>query len=148
MQVYASKKMPKNSHKQVEKEKQLIRRLMDIENLKPQQIIEQLQIDESTYYRYLKKIQIEDAKLHEKVNRKAVAYREAKFHKTLEDAYLINKKIAEDPNISAQARIEASKTMCVCQGQLAKLVRDGLDFTPSLPNKVIPIESKTEQTII
>jgi hypothetical protein len=132
----------KQSRAQVEHQKQLIRRLMDIENLKPQQIIDQLQIDERTFRRYRARIEQEDVKLHEKYNLNAVKYRETKFHQTLEDAYLLNKKLAEDPNVSPAARIEASKTMCTCQAQLAKLSREGLTFTPQLPNKVVEIEGK------
>ena len=140
--------MPNKARKEVQREKLLIRKLMDVDNLKDDEIIQQLQISVPTFYRYKKKLQIEDVKLHEKQNKDSVKYREAKFHKTLEDGYLISKRISEDRNTSARDRLEAIKVMCTCQAQMAKLNREGLSFQPALPsdNKVIPVET-TESTV-
>jgi len=139
--------MPNKAKKDVEREKQLIRKLMDIDNLKDDAIIQQLQISVPTFYRYKKKLQKEDARLHEKQNKDSVKFREAKFHKTLEDGYLISKKIAEDDRTSARDRLEAIKVMATCQAQMAKLSRYGLIFQPALPSdKVITIEPK-ESTV-
>src|SRR6185503_4176306 len=118
--------MPNKARKEVQREKLLIRKLMDIDNLRDDQIIQQLQISVPTFYRYKKKLQKEDAKLHEQQNKDSVKYREAKFHKTLEDGYLLAKRMSEDPNISANSRLEAIKVMCTCQAQMAKLSREGL----------------------
>ena len=136
--------MPNKARKDVQREKQLIRKLMDIDNLKDDAIIQQLQISVPTFYRYKRRIQKEDARLHEKNNRDSVKFREAKFHKTLEDGYLISKKIAEDQRTSARDRLEAIKVMATCQAQMAKLSREGLTFQPALPqdNKVITIEPR------
>jgi len=137
--------MPNKAKKDVEREKQLIRKLMDIDNLKDDAIIQQLQISVPTFYRYKKKLQKEDARLHEKQNKDSVKFREAKFHKTLEDGYLISKKIAEDPKTSARDRLEAIKVMATCQAQLAKLTREGLTFQPSLPE--VNIIERRESTV-
>jgi len=136
--------MPNKARKEVERDKLLIRKLMDIDNLKPDAIIQQLQITPRTFSRYIRRIQKEDAKLHEQQNKNTVKYREAKFHKTLEDGYLISKKIAEDQRTSARDRLEAIKVMATCQAQMAKLSREGLTFQPALPqdNKVITIEPR------
>ena len=136
--------MPNKARKEVDREKQLIRKFMDVDNLKDDAIIQQLQINPRTFYRYKKKLQIEDAKLHEKQNKDSVKFREAKFHKTLEDGYLISKRISEDRSLSPTARLEAVKVMCTCQAQMAKLSREGLTFQPALPqdNKVITIEPR------
>ena len=139
--------MPNKARKEVQREKLLIRKLMDVDNLKDDEIIQQLQISVPTFYRYKKKLQMEDVKFHEKQNKDSVKFREAKFHKTLEDGYLISKRISEDRNTSARDRLEAIKVMCTCQAQMAKLNREGLSFQPSLPSdKVIPIET-TESTV-
>jgi len=139
--------MPNKARKEVQREKLLIRKLMDIDNLRDDQIIQQLQISVPTFYRYKKKLQKEDAKLHEQQNKDSVKYREAKFHKTLEDGYLLAKRMSEDPNISANSRLEAIKVMCTCQAQMAKLSREGLTFTPAIPsNKVLELEAR-ESTV-
>ena len=136
--------MSNKARREVENQTRLIRKLMDIDNLKPEQIIDQLQIDERTFRRYIKRIMNQDAKLHEQLNKDAVKYREAKLHKTLEDAYLINKRIAEDTRMPAMARIDASKTMVLCQIQIAKLTKYGVVFNvnPELPNKVVEVEGR------
>ncbi len=138
--------MPNKARREVDNQTRLIRKLMDTDNLNKQQIIDQLQIDERTFRRYLTRIMKQDAKLHEQQNKDAVQYRESRFHKALEDAYLINKRIAEDTRMPAMARIDASKTMVTCQAQLAKLAKYGLVFTPQtqaeLPNKVVEVEGK------
>ena len=138
--------MANKPRKEVDREKQLIRKLMDVDNLKDDAIIQQLQINPRTFYRYKKKLQKEDAKFHEQQNKDSVKFREAKFHKTLEDGYLISKKIAEDNKTSPRDRLEAVKVMATCQAQLAKLTRDGLVFQPALPDKMITIEPK-ESTV-
>jgi len=140
--------MANKPQKDVDREKQLIRKLMDVDNLKDDEIIQQLKISVPTFYRYKKKLQKEDAKFHERQNKDSVKFREAKFHKTLEDGYLISKRIAEDNKTSARDRLEAIKVMATCQAQLAKLTKDGLVFQPALPDrdKVISIEAR-ESTI-
>jgi len=137
--------MANKPRREVDREKQLIRKLMDVDNLKDDAIIQQLQINPRTFYRYKKKLQKEDARLHEKQNKDSVKFREAKFHKTLEDGYLISKKIAEDPKTSARDRLEAIKVMATCQAQLAKLTREGLTFQPSLPE--VNIIERRESTV-
>jgi len=138
--------MANKPRKEVQREKLLIRKLMDVDNLKDDEIIQQLQIEPRTFRRYKARIEKEDATLHEKYNKNSIKYREAKFHKTLEDGYLIAKKISEDRSLSPTARLEAIKVMCTCQAQMAKLNREGLTFQPALPVEVIPIET-TESTI-
>lgn len=128
--------MPKATREEVERETALITKLIDVDNLTDHQIIQQLQISEATFYRYKQRIKKKVAAIWEKENKSAVKYREAKFAKTLEDCYLLNKKIAENTNMPPMARIEASKTMVTCQAQLAKLSRDGPVFNPSLPVSV------------
>ncbi len=120
---------------------------MDVDNLKPDLIIHQLQITPRTFSRYLKRIQKEDVKLHEQQNKDSVKYREAKFHKTLEDGYLIAKRISEDRDVSPRDRLEAIKVMATCQAQMAKLSKYGLVFQPALPqDKVVQIEAR-ESTV-
>jgi hypothetical protein len=139
--------MPNKARKEVERDKLLIRKLMDVDNLKPDVIIHQLQITPRTFSRYLKRIQKEDVKLHEQQNKDSVRYREAKFHKTLEDGYLIAKRISEDRDVSPRDRLEAIKVMATCQAQMAKLSKYGLTFQPALPDqKVMAIEAR-ESTV-
>jgi hypothetical protein len=136
--------MPNKARRDVENQTRLIRKLMDTDNLNKEQVIDKLKIDERTFRRYLKRIMAQDAKLHEQQNKDSVKYREAKFHETLEDGYLIAKKIAEDTKTSARDRLEAIKVMSICQAQLSKLVRYGAIFEPQLPdnNKVLELEQR------
>jgi len=139
--------MANKPRKDVNRDKLLIRKLMDVDNLKDDAIIQQLQISVPTFYRYKKRIQREDARLHEKQNKDSVKFREAKLHKTLEDGYLIAKAMSEDKHTPPNSRLEAIKVMCTCQAQMAKLSRYGLVFQPALPaDKVITIEPK-ESTV-
>jgi len=137
--------MPNKAKKDIQRDKLLIRKLMDVDNLKDDEIIQQLKISVPTFYRYKKKLQKEDAKLHEQQNKDSVKFREAKLHKTLEDGYLISKRIAEDNKTSARDRLEAIKVMATCQAQMAKLTKEGITFQPALPEVNI-IESK-ESTV-
>ena len=134
--------MANKPKREVDREKQLIRKLMDVDNLKDDAIIQQLQINPRTFYRYKKKLQKEDAKFHEQQNKDSVKFREAKFHKTLEDGYLISKRIAEDSKTSARDRLEAIKVMATCQAQMSKLARYGAVFKPELPGEVLELEQR------
>ncbi len=136
--------MPRVSKEQIRREMEVIRKLINVDNLRDYEIIEQLKIDERTFYRYKKRIENYEYKLWYQTNKDTVEYREAKFHKTLEDGYLLAKKIAEDPKVSALSRLEATKTMCILQAQLAKFAKDGtiLYSHSQLPEKVVPIDSK------
>ena len=134
--------MPKQSQQEVESQTRLIRRLIDKEDLTKDQIIEQLQISERTFYYYNKRIRKQDVKQWDKENKDSINYRKVKFFQSLENCYKINKRIAESERYSPHDRIEASKVMVTAQAQLAKLAKDGPTFNPQLPNKVITVESK------
>lgn len=138
--------MPKQSQQEVESQTRLIRRLIDKDDLDKDQIIEQLQISERTWYYYMNRIRKQDVKQWEKENKDSINYRKVKFFRSLENCYRINKKIAESERYNPHDRIEASKVMVTAQAQMAKLAKDGPVFTPSLPNKVIKVEG-TEITV-
>jgi len=132
--------MPRNSKEQVQREMEIIWKLLNQDNLKDHQIINQLQIDERTFYRYKARIRKHEMQVWAKQNRDIAEYDLGKFRQTLEDCYLINKRIAEDTSQSARDRTEATKAMVVYQAQIAKLSRDGpikiLYPSKPLPNKV------------
>ena len=134
--------MTNKSKDNVHRELELIRKLMDEDNLSDYQIIEQLQINRRTFYRYKKKLRVIYEKEWAKNNTANTLYSYGKFYDSLEYGYREAKKIVDNPNSKPLERIEAIKTMCSAKQQIAQLDRKGPIFQPQLPNKVLEIASK------
>jgi len=130
------------SRKDVQRELELIRKLMDEDNLSDYEIMKQQQIPERTFYRYKKKLKTIYERNWQKTHNNNTQYAYHKFHDSLEDCVRGCKKLIDDPKTSAHDKIEAYKTMCSARQQLAQLEKKGPIFQPQLPNKVIPVDSK------
>ncbi len=119
---------------QVRREMDIIQDLMyGKDNLSDEEIIDQLQINDRTFRRYKKRIELQYAKVWEKEGTDRARYTYAKFNRTLEYCYRETKKIIDNPNSKPLERVEAIKTLDVLAGQIAELGRDGPIFKPQLP---------------
>ena len=132
--------MSNKAREQVRREQELVRRYID-KNLSDDEIIEQMQISEPTFYRIKKKLRNQITKTWEKENIDSIKHSKARLSRTLEYCYRETKKIIEDANVKTSDRIEAIKALDVLAAQIATLEEKGPIFTPTLPNKVIPITS-------
>ena len=134
--------MSNKAREQVRREQELVRRYID-KNLSDDEIIEQMQISEPTFYRIKKKLRQQITKTWEKENKDNTNNSHARLSRTLEYCYRETKKIIDDHNTKTSDRIEAIKTLDVLAAQIATLEDKGPIFTPTLPsNKVIPVTSK------
>ena len=134
--------MANKSRDNIQRDLELIRKLIDEDNLSDYQVMQKLQIPERTFYRYKKKLRVIYEKNWEKTHSDNTLYAYHKFHDSLEECVRGCREIIKDPRTSAHDKIEAYKTMCSARQQLSKLDSQGPIFQPQLPNKVIPVNSK------
>jgi len=132
----------------MQREMEIIRKLINIDNLKDHEVISHLKIDERTFYRYKSRIRKYEMKIWDKQNLDDAKYQLGKLIQSLEDGYIINKRISEDEKQPARDRTEATKTASIFRAQIAKLSKDGpitilYNPNPELPNKGEIYEEKT-----
>jgi hypothetical protein len=96
------------------------------------QIMETLRIPNRTYYRYKRRITNEDKQQWAKVVKESLESRALKILQSLQWAYFLNKKIAEDQTAQASIRIKASQVMIDTQVNIYYLLKRG----PRLVTKV------------
>ena len=140
MILYATKikdkKMSRKSRSQINAETALIRKFME-QNLElgksHEDIINQLNISRATYYRHVKRIMDEDAKVWDKVHMDSAKYRAQRLIDDLLNCVNLCKQIMNDEKAKPDDRIEAAKTLCIAETNIFKIVNDGPTFKVSLP---------------
>ena len=75
-------------------------------------IIQQLNISRATYYRHVKRIMDEDAKIWDKVHMDSAKYRAQRLVESLLNCVNVCKQIMNDPKTKPDDRIEAYKRGC------------------------------------
>ncbi len=148
MRVYDSKiTVSKKSRNLVEAECNFIRKFME-QNLElgksHRDIMNELQISEATYYRHVKRIMDEDAKIWDKVHMDSAKYRSQRLIDDLLNCVNLCKQIMNNPNEKPADRIEAAKTLCISEAQIYKIVECGPTFKPTLP--IYPKNNNPELT--
>jgi hypothetical protein len=96
-------------------------------------IIKELDIPRATYFRHVKRIMDEDAKIWDKVHMDSAQYRATRLIQHLEECINLCKQIMNDPNTSSRDKIESAKTLCMSEAHIFKLVNEGPPFKPTLP---------------
>ena len=136
MRVYDSKTVSKKSRNLVEAECNFVRKFME-QNLElgksHRDIMNELQISEATYYRHIKRIMDEDAKIWDKVHMDSAKYRAQRLIDDLLNCVNLCKQIMNNPNEKSMDRIEAAKTLAISETQIYKIVESGPTFRVSLP---------------
>jgi hypothetical protein len=89
------------------------------------QIMETLRIPHRTYYRYKRRITDEDKQQWAEVVNASLESKALKILQSLQWAYLLNKKIAEDQTAQASIRIKASQVMVETQVNIYYLLKRG-----------------------
>jgi hypothetical protein len=89
------------------------------------QIMETLRIPHTTYYRYKRRITDEDKQQWAEVVKESPESRALKILQSLQWAYFLNKKIAEDRSAQASIRIKASQVMVETQVNIYYLLKRG-----------------------
>ena len=128
--------MSRKSRNLLNAETALIRKFME-QNLElgksHEDIIQQLNISRATYYRHVKRIMDEDAKIWDKVHMDSAKYRAQRLVEGLLSCVNLCKQIMNDPKEKAADRIEASKTLCIAETNIFKLINEGPVFRISVP---------------
>jgi hypothetical protein len=136
MIVYDSKTVSRKSRFLVNAETALIRKYME-QNLElgktHQDIMNELQIKPATYYRHVKRIIDQDSKIWDKVHMDSAKYRAQRLVDDLLSCVNLCKQIMNDPKEKAADRIEASKTLCIAETNIFKLINEGPVFRISVP---------------
>ena len=96
-------------------------------------IIKELGISRATYFRYVKRIQDEDAEIWDKVHMDSAKYRATQLMDALLNCVNLCKQIMNDPKSRASDRIEAAKTLCIAETNIFKIIQEGPVFKVSLP---------------
>jgi hypothetical protein len=109
-------------------------------------IIKELGISRATYFRYVKRIQDEDAEIWDKVHMDSAKYRATQLMESLFTAVRVCKEIIEDKNTNPSDRILAVKTLCEAHANAFKIVSYGPTFRPSLSPDTIQRELTNNDT--
>jgi hypothetical protein len=89
------------------------------------QIIEALHISQRTYYRYKSKILDQDKRQWADVVKESLESRAFKIYQSMQWAYTLNMKIAEDETAKPWTRINAAKSMIEIQVNIYHLLKRG-----------------------
>ena len=107
-----------------------------------EEVIQELHIPRTTYYRRVKEVMNEDAKAWDKVHIDSVKYRAVRLIDSLLNCVILCKSIMNNPNEDSRVRIEASQTLCIAEAQIFKLVESGPVFRVQIPdNNKIQVHS-------
>ena len=98
------------------------------QGLSHDQIIEQLKIDRSTFYRYLKQMRDIETEIWSKVEIDSARYRGLALLRSFEDTVRICTIIAQSSNVSNKDRIEACKARDIANAHILRLVSEGTMF--------------------
>ena len=116
----------KKSRSEISETTKEIRKMM-ANHLSDVEILSNLKIPRSTFYRYKSRIYNQDSELWQKVSIEPLESRALKIIESLEDTYRISRKFALDENNNARVRINASKGMVNAQYNILKLLKMGPD---------------------
>ena len=108
-------------------------------------IIKELGISRATYFRYVKRIQDEDAEIWDKVHMDSAKYRATQLMDALLNCVNLCKQIMNDPKSRASDRIEAAKTLCIAETNIFKIIQEGPVFKVSLP--LFPKDNNQQESI-
>jgi hypothetical protein len=75
----------------------------------------------------------EDAKIWDKCHIESEKYRATQLIESLLNYINLCKKIMNDENAKVSDRIEASKTLCIAETNIYKIIQEGPTFRVSLP---------------
>ena len=98
------------------------------EGLSHDDIISKLDIDRSTFYRYLKGIRDIETKIWSKVEIDSARYRGLALLRSFEDTVRICTQIAQSNGTSNKDRIEACKARDMANAHILRLVSEGTMF--------------------
>ena len=122
--------MSKKSRPQIEVETNFIRQYME-NNLKlgltHEDIIKQLGISRSTYYRHVRRIHKEYEKVWSQCYAQSAVYYASQLVQRLEECINLCKSIRDNPNEDSKVR------MCIAEAQLFKIMESGPTFKPTVP---------------
>ena len=96
-------------------------------------IIKELGISRRTYFRHVKRIMDQDAKIWDEVHMDSAKYRTTQLMEALLNCVNLCKQIMNDPKARPDDRIEAAKTLCIAETNIFKIVNEGPTFRVSLP---------------
>ena len=117
-------------------ETSLIRSYME-QNLKlgltHDDIIKQLGIPRTTYFRHVRRIYKEYEKVWDQCYAQSAVYYASQLVQRLEECINLCKSIRDNPNEDSKVRMEASQTMCIAEAQLFKIMEVGPSFRPTVP---------------
>ena len=140
--------MSKKSRSQIEVECNFIRQYME-QNLElgksHEDIIKELGISRSTYFRHVKRIMDQDAEIWDKVHMDSAKYRATQLMDALLNCVNLCKQIMNDPKSRASDRIEAAKTLCIAETNIFKIIQEGPVFKVSLP--LFPKDNNQQESI-
>ena len=89
------------------------------------QIMETLHISQRTYYRYKSKILDQDKRQWAEVVKESLESRALKVYQSMQWAYALNMKIAEDETAKPTTRIKAARLMIDIQVNIYRLLKRG-----------------------
>ena len=116
--------MSKKSRILLEAETNLIRKVLE-NNLaigkSHEELIKQLGIKRATYFRHVKRIMDEDAKIWDKVHMDSAKYRAQQLIDALLNCVNLCKQIMNDPKTKPADKIEAAMTLCLSQSHIYKM---------------------------
>ena len=140
-------KMSRRSKSQIEVECNFIKQYME-QNLKlgltHEDIIKQLGISRSTYFRHVRRIYKEYEKVWDQCYVGSATYYASQLVQRLEETINLCKTIRDNDKEDSKVRMEASQTMCIAEAQLYKIMESGPTFWPTLP--VFPKNHQPELT--
>ena len=115
------------SRVEAQNNRNMISKLLN-QGLSHDQIIEQLHIDRSTFYRYLKQMRDIETEIWSKVEIDSARYRGLALLRSFEDTVRICTTIAQSNNVSNKDRIEACKARDIANAHILRLVSEGTMF--------------------
>ena len=137
--------MSRKSRNLLNAETALIRKFME-QNLElgksHEDIIQQLNISRATYYRHVKRIMDEDAKIWDKVHMDSAKYRAQRLVESLLNCVNVCKQIMNDPKTKPDDRIEAYKTAAEASANIYKLVAEGPTFKVTVSQSKLPFDNQ------
>ena len=108
-------------------------------------IMQELQISQATYYRYVKRIMEQDAQAWDKQYLDSAKYRAVQLLTDLQNYRNLCLKIAMDEKERSTDRIEAYKTAAEASANIFKLVQDGPIFKVTVKSSQLPFDINNQQ---
>ena len=110
-------------------------------------IMQELQISQATYYRYVKRIMEQDAQAWEKQYLDSAKYRAVQLLTDLQNCRNLCLKVAMDDKEHSRDRIEAYKTAAEASANIYKLVAEGPTFRVTVKQSKLPFDNNHQQEL-